>query len=216
MTFLRFLWNPEVKEKSTNDISACFFTLFFPQLFSKQLYIKYLLYKLRCSTRISSPEKSCKNTYGKNTIFFHACLISPIGRWHVTRLLRNSARLMSERQSLRHSQSMVVCRNFVGIWLLKHCKITIAWRKWRQNFRKTGRKPKYQKKPRVTYSAALVMEILAAENKNRQLQDLPEADFGCLPGRFLLSVKSIPDNFCILKITPTVVFVMIQRVFFLS
>ena len=58
------------------------------------------------------------------------------------------------------------------------------------------------------------MEILAAENKNRQLQDLPEADFGCLPGRFLLSVKSIPDNFCILKITPTVVFVMIQRVFF--
>ena len=60
------------------------------------------------------------------------------------------------------------------------------------------------------------MEILAAENKNRQLQDLPEADFGCLPGRFLLSVKSIPDNFCILKITPTVVFVMIQRVFFLS
>ena len=58
------------------------------------------------------------------------------------------------------------------------------------------------------------MEILAAENKNRQLQDLPEADFGCLPGRFLLSVKSITDNFCILKITPTVVFVMIQRVFF--
>ena len=42
MTFLRFLWNPEAKEKSTNDISACFFTLFFPQLFLKQLYIKYL------------------------------------------------------------------------------------------------------------------------------------------------------------------------------
>ena len=58
------------------------------------------------------------------------------------------------------------------------------------------------------------MEILAAENKNRQLEDLPQANFGRLPGRFLLSVKSITDNFCILKITPTVVFVMIQRVFF--
>ena len=60
------------------------------------------------------------------------------------------------------------------------------------------------------------MEILAAENKNRQLEDLPQADFGRLPGRFLVSVrtKSITDNFCILKITPTVVFVMIQRGFF--
>ena len=60
------------------------------------------------------------------------------------------------------------------------------------------------------------MEILAAENKNRQLEDLPQADFGRLPGRFLVSVrtKSITDNFCILKITPTVVFVMIQGVFF--
>ena len=61
------------------------------------------------------------------------------------------------------------------------------------------------------------MEILAAENKNRQLEDLPQADFGRLPGRFLLSArtKSITDNFCILKITPTVVFVMIQGVFFI-
>lgn len=61
------------------------------------------------------------------------------------------------------------------------------------------------------------MEILAAENKNQQLEDLPQADFGRLPGRFLVSVrtKSITDNFCILKITPTVVFVMIQGVFFI-
>ena len=60
------------------------------------------------------------------------------------------------------------------------------------------------------------MEILDAENKNRQLEDLPQADFGRLPGRFLLSVrtKSMTDNFCILKITPTVVFEIIQRVFF--
>ena len=31
------------------------------------------------------------------------------------------------------------------------------------------------------YSMALVLAFLAAENKNRQLKDLPLADFGRLP-----------------------------------
>ena len=31
------------------------------------------------------------------------------------------------------------------------------------------------------YSVALVMAFLAAENKNQQLQDLPQADFDCVP-----------------------------------
>ena len=32
-------------------------------------------------------------------------------------------------------------------------------------------------KPKVTHSVALVMAFLAAENDNRQLEDLPQADF---------------------------------------
>ena len=44
-------------------------------------------------------------------------------------------------------------------------------------------------KPKVTHSVALVMAFLAAENENRQLQDLPQADFGCVPERFLLLVR---------------------------
>ena len=38
--------------------------------------------------------------------------------------------------------------------------------------------------PKLTYSVALVLAFLSAENENRQLEDLPLADFG-LP--YLLS-----------------------------
>ena len=44
---------------------------------------------------------------------------------------------------------------------------------------------------------ALVMAFLAYKNKHRQLEDLLQADFGHVPERFLLSVrtKSITKNF---------------------
>ena len=61
-----------------------------------------------------------------------------------------------------------------------------------------GKKTKILKeKPKVTYSVALVMAFLAAENENRQQGDLPQANFGRVPERFLLSVrtKSITKNF---------------------
>ena len=61
-----------------------------------------------------------------------------------------------------------------------------------------GKKNQYTKeKPKVTYSVALVLAFLSAENENRQLEDLPLADFGRLPERLLLSVrtKSINENF---------------------
>ena len=52
-------------------------------------------------------------------------------------------------------------------------------------------------KPKVAYSVALVLAFLSAENENRQLEDLSLADFGRLPERLLLSVrtKSINENF---------------------
>ena len=43
----------------------------------------------------------------------------------------------------------------------------------------------------------LVLALLLTENENRQLENLPPADFGRLPERLLLSVrtKSINENF---------------------
>ena len=54
-----------------------------------------------------------------------------------------------------------------------------------------------EKKLKVTYSAALVMAFLMAENESRQLKDLPQADFRGVPERFLLSLRTnaITDNF---------------------
>ena len=75
-------------------------------------------------------------------------------------LSRHSLSLMNERQSLHHSQSKVVCRNLFGLWLLKHWKIRIAFRKWRSNFFLVGKQTKIRKeKPKVTYSVALVIAV---------------------------------------------------------
>ena len=58
-----------------------------------------------------------------------------------------------------------------------------------QTFLKRKENQYTKEKPKVTYSVALVMVLLAAESENRQLEDLPQLDFGCVPERFLLSVK---------------------------
>ena len=52
-------------------------------------------------------------------------------------------------------------------------------------------------KLKVTYSVALVMAFLVAENEIRQLKDLPQADFCGVPERFLLSLRTnaITENF---------------------
>ena len=57
-------------------------------------------------------------------------------------------------------------------------------------------------KLKITYSVALVMAFLAAENENRQLEDSPQADFGRVTERFLLSVrtKSMTKNFVYWKL----------------
>ena len=54
-----------------------------------------------------------------------------------------------------------------------------------------------KEKPKVKYSVALVLAFLSAENENRQLENLPQADFGRLPERLLLSVGTmlINENF---------------------
>ena len=51
---------------------------------------------------------------------------------------------------------------------------------------KKEKKTKIRKeKPKVTYTVALVMAFLAAENENRLLEDLLRADFGLTSERFL-------------------------------
>ena len=62
------------------------------------------------------------------------------------------------------------------------------------------------------------MAFLAAEIENRQLEDLPQADFGGVPKRFLLSVrtKSMTEGFVYRKLRPSFVFVVFQGFFHLA
>ena len=46
-----------------------------------------------------------------------------------------------------------------------------------KNFLGRKENQKAKKKQKVTYSLVLVMEFIVAENKNRQLEDLPRAVF---------------------------------------
>ena len=60
--------------------------------------------------------------------------------------------------------------SFLGLLMLKHWKIRIT----HKQFSLRGGKPKYKRKNRR-------LRTLAAENKKRQLEDLPQANFGRAP-----------------------------------
>ena len=93
------------------------------------------------------------------------------------------------------------------IMAAKTLKIPYRWQTVRFKLKK-GRKTKVLKeKPKVTYSMALVLPFLSAENENRQLEDLPLADFGRLPERLLPSVrtKSMNENFVNWKLRPLLI-----------
>ena len=59
-----------------------------------------------------------------------------------------------------------------------------------------GEENQYTKR-KTESCVALMSAFLSAENENRQLEDLSQADFGRLPERLLLLVrtKSINENF---------------------
>ena len=130
------------------------------------------------------------------------------------RAIRSDWGMNGEAFTILNPRSFV--ENFCGLWLLKHWKISIAYRQWYSNFPNRGRKPKYGKKNRkIRYSIALVMAFLSAENENRQLKDLPLDNFGRVPEIFLLSVrtKSIAENFVYWILRPLFVFVALHRFF---
>ena len=89
-------------------------------------------------------------------------------------------------------------RPFVGTFSDYVKTLNTPYRSQKVTFKlfKKGKKTDVRKgKPKVTYSVALVTAFFAAENENRQLEDLPRADFSRLPERFLsVRTKSINDN----------------------
>ena len=102
---------------------------------------------------------------------------------------------MNERQSLHDSQYKLFVLRILELWRLK--KSVSLTDSVAQTFLEGEENNILKEKPKVKYSAALVLAFLSAENENRQLEDLPLADFGRLPDRLLLSIRtnSINENF---------------------
>ena len=71
---------------------------------------------------------------------------------------------------------------------------------------------------RKTENYVFSMVFLAPKDENRQLEDLPQANFGHVPERFLLSVrtKSLTEDFVYWKLRPLFGFVLFQRIFHLE
>ena len=87
----------------------------FPQFFFSFVQKSY---KQRCYKRISCPEKFFNKTREKIPYFFTCICYRQSAAdtslaFHATR-----SGQMNERQNLRHSQSKVVCGNFLGLWRL--------------------------------------------------------------------------------------------------
>ena len=114
-----------------------------------------------------------------NNFFLKISLISSI----------SCVRFENEWQSVGRSQSRVACR------LAANKQFVFQTDNVAQNFLEAKVKQNTKIKPKITY-LTWVMAFLAAENENRQLEDLPRADFGRLPERFLsVRTKSINENF---------------------
>ena len=134
--------------------------------------------------------------------YFFTCLISSIRCWNVTQLSRHSGRLMNERRSLHHSQSKVVWQNYCGLWQLRRWKIRIAYRQWRANFPRWGRKPKYEKGNRFGDSISRGRERKSTTGRFATSRFWP-----CTWNISSVAKDDINNwQFCILKIRPIVCF----------
>ena len=142
---------------------------------------------------ISSPEKSRKNTREKiSFFFFYVC-------WYSQSAAYTSFAFGASRSGWwMHGKAITILNTscLSELSRIMAAKTQKNPYRWQTNILK--------EKPKVSYLVALVLAFLSAKNENRQLEDLPQADFGRLPERLLLSVrtKSINENFVNWKLRP--------------
>ena len=80
------------------------------------------------------------------------------------------------------------------LWRLKHKKKSVSLTDSEVQTFLESEENQYTKK--VTYSVALVLAFLSAENKNRQLEDLPLVQFWLFTRKTsVVNDKSINENF---------------------
>ena len=167
----------------------------------------FLSHKLRCYRRISGLEKSRNNTREKLSYFFHVCWYSQSAADTSLAFgaLRSGGWMNGKVFTILNTSCLSEGSRIMAAKALKN---PYRWHTVRFKLSEKGKKTSILKeKPKVTYSVALVLAFLSAENENRQLEDLSLADFGRLPERLLLSVrtKSINENFVNWKLRPLLI-----------
>ena len=142
--------------------------------------IFFLSYKPRYYIRNSSSEKSRNNTreiwYFFKYVWYHQSAAATSLSFRATR----SGWWVNDKAFTTLNSCLLV--GSFSYMAVNQWKIRLAYRQWHSNFPRRERKPNCEK---VTYSVAFVMTFLAAENENRQIEDLPWADFNYVAERFL-------------------------------
>ena len=128
-------------------------------------------------------------------IFFHVCLTVDIANQLLTRqspfaplgqVWTAKPSRFSIQGSLSGLPQMMAARTLKNPYCSQAVTFKLSKKVKKTNIRK--------EKPKVTYSVALVMAFLAANNENRHLEDLLQADFGRFPERLFLSVRTKSIN----------------------
>ena len=177
------------------------------------VHVLFSIYHINCGVLQGFPAlRKVVTTHVRKYCIFSTCV--DIANQLLTRHF--FVRLMNERQSFHDSQyNLFVERS--RIMAAKTLKIPYRWLTSRFKLFYRGKKTNILKeKLKVTYSVALVLAFLSAENENRRLEDLSLADFGRLPWKTSSVGKDKVNKleFGKLKITTIVVSViMIQRIF---
>ena len=112
--------------------------------------------------------------------------------------------------------SIVVCRNFLRLWLLKHWKIRIAYRQWHSHFPWRERRPKYERKTESYVISGFGDGISRGWGRKSTNGRFATSRFlSCtLRNSFVGKEKKINGNFVYWKLLPyVVVFIAIQRLF---
>ena len=175
-----------------------------------------LSYKLRCYTRISSPEKSLNNTREKIRYLF-TCV------WHrqsasdtslAFRATRSGYWMNGKAFTILNPRSFV--RDFFGLWLLKHWKIRIAYRQWRSNFSLEGEENQKTRRKTESYVFSGFGYGIPHSRERKSITGR------FATGRFwpcnwkipsVVRANSKTENFLYWRWGPLFVFVVIQRMF---
>ena len=122
-----------------------------------------------------------------------------------------------------HSQFMVVCRIFFGLWLLKYWRVCIVYRQWRSNFPGKENQNKKSRTGSYVFSGFGNGISRGWERKSTTNRFATGRFWLCTWKIFIfiyifLSVgtNSMTKNFVYWKLGPLFVFVVIQRMFHLK